>query len=36
MNKIMMPAFYILFVIVLVRVFMLDGAFEGINYLVVP
>ena len=36
MNKIMMPAFYILFVIVMVRVFMLDGAFEGIKYLVVP
>ena len=36
MNKIMMPAFYILFVIVMVRVFMLDGEFEGIKYLVVP
>ena len=36
MNKIMMPAFYILFVIAMVRVFMLDGAFEGIKYLVVP
>ena len=36
MNKIMMPAFYILFIIVMVRVFMLDGAIDGLKYLVVP
>lgn len=35
-NKIMMPTFYILFLILLVRVLMLDGAKDGINYLFVP
>ena len=36
MNKIMMPAFYILFIIVMVRVFMLDGAVDGLKYLILP
>ncbi len=35
-NKVMMPAFYILFLILLVRVLMLDGAMDGMNYLFVP
>ncbi|WP_051082137.1 sodium-dependent transporter [Terrisporobacter glycolicus] len=35
-NKIMMPTFYILFLILLIRVLMLDGAMDGINYLFVP
>lgn len=35
-NKVMMPTFYILFLILLVRVLMLDGAMEGMNYLFVP
>lgn len=35
-NKIMMPTFYILFLLLLVRVLMLDGAKDGINYLFVP
>jgi len=35
-NKIMMPMFYILFLLLLVRVLMLDGAKDGINYLFVP
>lgn len=35
-NKVMMPAFYILFLILLVRVLMLDGAMDGIEYLFVP
>ena len=35
-NKVMMPAFYILFLILLVRVLMLDGAMDGLEYLFVP
>ena len=35
-NKVMMPAFYILFLILLVRVLMLDGAMDGLKYLFVP
>ena len=35
-NKVMMPAFFILFIILAVRVFTLPGAFEGYNYLFVP
>ena len=36
MNKIMMPAFFILFLIIAVRVAMLPGAIEGYRYLLVP
>ena len=36
LNKIMMPLFFVLFVIMLVRVAMLPGAFEGYKYLFVP
>lgn len=35
-NKFMMPVFYILFLILLVRVLMLDGASEGLRYLCIP
>ena len=35
-NKFMMPAFYILFLILLIRVLMLDGASEGLLYLCIP
>lgn len=35
-NKIMMPTFYVLFIILMIRVLMLDGAKEGLNYLFVP
>lgn len=35
-NKVMMPAFFILFLIIAVRVFFLDGAMEGYRYLLVP
>ena len=35
-NKFMMPAFYILFLILVIRVLILDGAMEGIKYLFVP
>lgn len=36
LNKVMMPLFFVLFVIMLVRVAMLPGAFEGYKYLFVP
>ena len=35
-SKIMMPAFYILFIIVAVRVAFLPGAIEGYKYLLIP
>lgn len=35
-NKVMMPAFFILFVIIAVRVIFLPGALEGYKYLLVP
>lgn len=35
-NKIMMPAFFILFLIIAVRVALLPGALEGYRYLLVP
>ncbi|MGI6094127.1 MAG: sodium-dependent transporter [Lachnospiraceae bacterium] len=35
-NKILMPAFYILFLILAVRVFFLDGAMEGYKFLFIP
>lgn len=35
-NKIMMPIFFILFLIILVRVVTLPGAMEGIKYILVP
>ncbi|MGL5956467.1 MAG: sodium-dependent transporter [Brevinema sp.] len=35
-NKIMMPLFYILFIILLIRVFTLPNIQEGINYLLIP
>lgn len=35
-NKVMMPAFYILFLILLVRVCTLDGAMDGFKYLCIP
>ena len=35
-NKFMMPAFYILFVLLLIRVLMLDGTIEGLKYMFVP
>lgn len=36
MNKIMMPAFYVLFVVLVVKVLTLDGAVDGLKYLVFP
>lgn len=35
-NKVMMPAFFILFLIIAVRVLFLPGALEGYRYLLVP
>lgn len=35
-NKVMMPIFYILFLIILVRVLTIDGAMDGVKYLLVP
>lgn len=35
-NKIMMPAFFVLFIVLAVRVSMLDGAIEGYKFLLVP
>lgn len=35
-NKVMMPAFYILFIILAIRVVTLPGAMEGYKYLFVP
>lgn len=36
MNKVMMPAFFLFFVILLVRVVTLPGAIEGFQYMFVP
>lgn len=36
LNKVMMPLFFVLFIILLVRVAMLPGAFSGYEYLFVP
>lgn len=35
-NKIMMPAFFILFVVLAIRVAFLDGALEGYKFLLIP
>lgn len=35
-NKIMMPAFFVLFVVLAIRVFFLDGSAEGYKFLFVP
>lgn len=35
-NKVMMPAFYVLFLVLLVRVCTLDGAVDGFKYLFIP
>ena len=35
-NKVMMPAFFILFLIIAIRVLFLPGALEGYKYLLVP
>ncbi|MGM9535268.1 MAG: sodium-dependent transporter [Intestinibacter sp.] len=35
-NKVMMPAFYILFLVLFVRVCTLDGAVDGFKYLFIP
>lgn len=35
-NKIMMPAFFVLFVVLAVRVAFLDGALEGYKFLLIP
>lgn len=35
-NRIIMPAFFILFVVIAVRVFFLEGALEGYKYLLIP
>ena len=35
-NKVMMPAFYILFLILLIRVLTLEGSIEGLKYLFIP
>lgn len=35
-NKVMMPAFFILFIILALRVFTLEGAMEGYRYLFIP
>lgn len=35
-NKVLMPAFYVLFLIIAIRVFFLDGATEGYKFLFVP
>ncbi|MEG2194828.1 MAG: sodium-dependent transporter [Terrisporobacter sp.] len=35
-NKFMMPIFYILFLMLMIRVLMLDGAKEGLKYLFIP
>lgn len=36
MNKIMMPIFFVLFVILMIRVLLLPGAMDGVSYLFVP
>ncbi len=35
-TKIMMPTFFIFFIIILIRVALLDGAMEGYKYLLIP
>ena len=35
-NKVMMPAFYVLFLVLFVRVCTLDGAVDGFKYLFIP
>ncbi len=35
-NRVMMPAFFVLFVIIAVRVFFLDGSLAGYEYLLIP
>ena len=35
-NKVMMPAFFLLFIVIAVRVGFLDGASEGYKYLFIP
>ncbi|WP_042272214.1 sodium-dependent transporter [Faecalimicrobium dakarense] len=35
-NKVMMPIFFILFLVILVRVVSLEGAIEGIKYMLIP
>ena len=35
-NKVMMPTFYVLFLVLLVRVLTLDGAIDGLKYLLIP
>lgn len=35
-NKVMMPAFFVLFVVLAVRVFFLDGSIEGYKFLFIP
>lgn len=35
-NKVMMPIFFVLFLIILVRVITLPGAMEGVKYMLVP
>lgn len=35
-NKVLMPTFYILFLILLIRVLTLDGSIEGMKYLFLP
>lgn len=35
-NKIMMPAFFVLFVVLAIRVAFLDGALEGYKFLLIP
>lgn len=36
MNKLMMPVFFVFFVILLIRVFTLPNAFEGYKYMFIP
>jgi NSS family neurotransmitter:Na+ symporter len=35
-NRVIMPAFFLLFIIIAVRVFFLEGAFSGYEYLLIP
>ncbi len=35
-NKIMMPAFFILFIILLIKVLTLENAMKGVEYLIIP
>lgn len=36
MNKVLIPAFFVLFALIAVRIFFLDGAIEGYRYMFVP